>query len=99
MCPHFDADVNRLERTGSDARFSQKPLFFRYLVDAADRGRMALDGVKNGPTRTRTWHQRRAKEHTSELQSLMRISYAVFCLQTNTKPTTYKRTTKMNQKT
>src|SRR3546814_10853298 len=26
---------------------------------------------------------RRSEEHTSELQSLMRISYAVFCLQNN----------------
>src|SRR3546814_4972877 len=31
----------------------------------------------------------RSEEHTSELQSLMRTSYAVFCLQKkNTKPTT-----------
>src|SRR3546814_8569847 len=28
---------------------------------------------------------RRSEEHTSELQSLMRISYAVFCLQKKTK--------------
>src|SRR3546814_7823747 len=28
----------------------------------------------------------RSEEHTSELQSLMRISYAVFCLNTNNKP-------------
>src|SRR3546814_939436 len=28
--------------------------------------------------------QCRSEEHTSELQSLMRISYAVFCLQTKT---------------
>src|SRR3546814_2408905 len=28
----------------------------------------------------RSRHQRRSEEHTSELQSLMRISYAVFCL-------------------
>src|SRR3546814_4375534 len=28
---------------------------------------------------TRRWH-RRSEEHTSELQSLMRCSYAVFCL-------------------
>src|SRR3546814_6711205 len=27
---------------------------------------------------------RRSEEHTSELQSLMRISYAVFCLKNNT---------------
>src|SRR3546814_5939941 len=29
---------------------------------------------------------RRSEEHTSELQSLMRISYAVFCLQKKTTP-------------
>src|SRR3546814_5610790 len=32
--------------------------------------------------------QQRSEEHTSELQSLMRISYAVFCLKKKTK--TYK---------
>src|SRR3546814_6176874 len=26
------------------------------------------------------WREQRSEEHTSELQSLMRISYAVFCL-------------------
>src|SRR3546814_16124704 len=29
------------------------------------------------------WSSRRSEEHTSELQSLMRISYAVFCLKKN----------------
>src|SRR3546814_4862470 len=29
--------------------------------------------------------KRRSEEHTSELQSLMRISYAVFCLTKNTR--------------
>src|SRR3546814_4876648 len=33
----------------------------------------ATDGVNDG-------RERRSEEHTSELQSLMRISYAVFCL-------------------
>src|SRR3546814_8745898 len=32
----------------------------------------------------RTDHPRRSEEHTSELQSLMRISYAVFCLNKKT---------------
>src|SRR3546814_3636822 len=32
------------------------------------------------PARRARWHWRRSEEHTSELQSLMRISYAVFCL-------------------
>src|SRR3546814_3436967 len=31
--------------------------------------------------------RRRSEEHTSELQSLMRISYAVFCLKKKTKIT------------
>src|SRR3546814_7062143 len=32
----------------------------------------------------RALRQARSEEHTSELQSLMSISYAVFCLQNNT---------------
>src|SRR3546814_3203432 len=32
----------------------------------------------------------RSEEHTSELQSLMRISYAVFCLKKKKKQTKYK---------
>src|SRR3546814_1244937 len=44
----------------------------QHLGDAAgrQRGRIATD------------QQGRSEEHTSELQSLMRISYAVFCLKT-----------------
>src|SRR3546814_6352646 len=34
----------------------------------------------------------RSEEHTSELQSLMRISYAVFCLKKKTQTTSYHRT-------
>src|SRR3546814_6261798 len=34
---------------------------------------------------------RRSEEHTSELQSLMRISYAVFCLKKKKKETTQYR--------
>src|SRR3546814_1221612 len=34
----------------------------------------------------------RSEEHTSELQSLMRISYAVFCLKKKTKTTTITHT-------
>src|SRR3546814_2286922 len=35
----------------------------------------------------------RSEEHTSELQSLMRISYAVFCLTTHTEMVTRSRST------
>src|SRR3546814_7936465 len=36
-------------------------------------------------------HDARSEEHTSELQSLMRISYAVFCLKKNRKKIKRKR--------
>src|SRR3546814_3651325 len=40
---------------------------------------------------TDAWRPFRSEEHTSELQSLMRISYAVFCLkQKNTHTHIYK---------
>src|SRR3546814_3324041 len=39
-----------------------------------------------------TFAQPRSEEHTSELQSLMRTSYAVFCLQKKNKDTTYAHT-------
>src|SRR3546814_9972187 len=42
-------------------------------------GRRLLGEVWEGRQRT-TIEDRRSEEHTSELQSLMRISYAVFCL-------------------
>src|SRR3546814_9532429 len=41
-------------------------------------------GLADAPGRNR---QGRSEEHTSELQSLMRISYAVFCLKTKKKET------------
>src|SRR3546814_2256809 len=34
-------------------------------------------------------NDKRSEEHTSELQSLMRISYAVFCLKNTTQPTAH----------
>src|SRR3546814_7011989 len=47
-----------------------------------------LDGLRSSDTSV---VRGRSEEHTSELQSLMRISYAVFCLKkkNNTKPQSY----------
>src|SRR3546814_10895381 len=41
----------------------------------------ARDGVAVHIAHKEPTHDGRSEEHTSELQSLMRISYAVFCLQ------------------
>src|SRR3546814_3222411 len=53
---------------------------------ATDRGRRWCAPRLVEGTRGRTIYlapQTRSEEHTSELQSLMRISYAVFCLKKN----------------
>src|SRR3546814_2544325 len=47
-----------------------------------------LSHTRRGPDDRAAGQPRRSEEHTSELQSLMRISYAVFCLKKkNTKTT------------
>src|SRR3546814_9685633 len=75
--------------TRTDTRFPYTTLFrsgrhHRFALQPADPQRPLLD--RGG--RIRLWrlplaqrhHDPRSEEHTSELQSLMRISYAVFCL-------------------
>src|SRR3546814_6863169 len=47
----------------------------RRYAQVETQGRLEADGRQ---------HDRRSEEHTSELQSLMRISYAVFCLKKQT---------------
>src|SRR3546814_4900936 len=51
---------------------------------SAERRKLSTTRLRHRPRREvercRPEHQPRSEEHTSELQSLMRISYAVFCL-------------------
>src|SRR3546814_1244764 len=69
--------------TRTDTLFPYTTLFRSGVLDMAraraggeqdhvDADILAVRGVAR--------HQHRSEEHTSELQSLMRISYAVFCL-------------------
>src|SRR3546814_4775049 len=44
---------------------------------------------KSRRDKRRATHRLRSEEHTSELQSLMRISYAVFCLKKNKNTNSY----------
>src|SRR3546814_1150816 len=58
--------------------------------------------VRDGDVRLKALHLaaegRRSEEHTSELQSLMRISYAVFCLKKkNHRHTSVNKVTKSNR--
>src|SRR3546814_4902300 len=54
-------------------------------LPAAGRCGPRRAGLRNRPGRGAGRRSCRSEEHTSELQSLMRISYAVFCLKQKTK--------------
>src|SRR3546814_4643258 len=67
------------------------PGTMRLMVDATDtvqnifKIRQIIPVGSSGPMTL--LYPERSEEHTSELQSLMRISYAVFCLKNNTTET------------
>src|SRR3546814_2295132 len=77
----------------------------RYTLTAPDAGKWRRHAALIEPRlaalqplveRARNAADRRSEEHTSELQSLMRISYAVFC--SKKKMNTYTITTENNSK-
>src|SRR3546814_8859512 len=53
----------------------------RYLSHWKGPETLGDDALPQQPVVQVSWFAARSKEHTSELQSLMRSSYAVFCLQ------------------
>src|SRR3546814_8907205 len=63
-----------------------------HTISGSSRGSVSRrDRRENGPIevgRSLLPTAARSEEHTSELQSLMRISYAVFCLQNKNQSTT-----------
>src|SRR3546814_5864678 len=68
---------NLVDRVGEQAALIITDIARRRPDQAADRMALHIFGHVEA--------LERSEEHTSELQSLMRISYAVFCLQQNTK--------------
>src|SRR3546814_9713609 len=83
---------------GSDPR--QKFIDLERLADivhatSRKRGDLVMDIGKGGHEDHRNRSRRfvRSEEHTSELQSLMRISYAVFCLKKKKTTTRRQRAT------
>src|SRR3546814_8556443 len=74
------------------AVFDKWDLDFAVIGEVTETGRIVLtkDGavqadIPVGPLVTEAPEYDRSEEHTSELQSLMRISYAVFCLKNKNK--------------
>src|SRR3546814_236140 len=80
VCPTEVLCQQACVRTAQEGKPVQIGLLQRYATDAA------MDSATHPFTRAAPTGKRvRSEEHTSELQSLMRISYAVFCWQKNTK--------------
>src|SRR3546814_4267952 len=78
----------RIERKRSTALFPAAGIRREAIAVIADRHLdhpIVDDGYLRGLGPIRRHH--RSEEHTSELQSLMRISYAVFCLKKKKKQT------------
>src|SRR3546814_4741547 len=67
--PAFDDAIRKISRAAEDAKVATA----------------VLSNAKIAPLRIEQGFQMRSEEHTSELQSLMRISYAVFCLKKKNK--------------
>src|SRR3546814_3685301 len=76
-----------LEILGNDGMFR----FVAFIQEGqAKRQRhIAEDAAVFSPGNNRARRHQRSEEHTSELQSLMRISYAVFCLKKKKLNTTH----------
>src|SRR3546814_7280817 len=84
---YIDADVE-LAVTGDLRHIAQKgvPVYFTADVEIVSERWWWFDKVV--VNEQQTWRiVYRSEEHTSELQSLMRISYAVFCLKKKQKRT------------
>src|SRR3546814_2668307 len=73
--------------TRTDTLFPYTTLFRSYCMNTKDVELAIKYGYQAGSLRQPTWTIHRSEEHTSELQSLMRISYAVFCLKKKNRTT------------
>src|SRR3546814_1625334 len=67
----------------SPAHRLNQPLQMAFQKSQADRWRCDREGREGGNVTPGAISGPRSEEHTSELQSLMRISYADFCLNKN----------------
>src|SRR3546814_1281097 len=86
-------DERGIYRSQGEAPEPATPLFNEFLKDYIQKNRLKLDQnirVEYDFYRQQMYICERSEEHTSELQSLMRISYAVLCLKKqNKKKTNY----------
>src|SRR3546814_6590707 len=82
---------NRLPERFAESQSNEEKAFLASMLLASDDHEIFLmlvgDPVGQVVIRRQSWSARQNQDHTSELQSLLRISYAVFCLKKKTRTT------------
>src|SRR3546814_1668676 len=86
LCPYTTLfrSLGRGARKGKFDRRERQPVLGLEMMEKRALADTRLLGHGSGPKARKAarGNDFRSEEHTSELQSLMRISYAVFCLKT-----------------
>src|SRR3546814_6641947 len=75
-----DRTIARRQRRGEEADHLPQRIVPRHDREHDPDRFISEEGARHAGHRRVSEHRGRSEEHTSELQSLMRISYAVFCL-------------------
>src|SRR3546814_14133238 len=79
------ADLMHSQAAMTRSAIQRAELARHQIEEVRQAGRKAAGRpAQNAPRHRLTKPRRRSEEHTSELQSLMRTSYAVFCLKKKT---------------
>src|SRR3546814_3871781 len=88
----FDIDAAGMQRSYEAMHAAYMRIFtrlgLRFRAVQADSGAIGGDASQEFHVLADSGEDARSEEHTSELQSLMRISYAVFCLKKKKKTDT-----------
>src|SRR3546814_7927988 len=87
--PNWRSDRSTLRKGRHDGSFTS---LFAWSRCRKSRSRFPTGPSRDHEEQTANGEAARSEEHTSELQSLMRTSYAVFCLKKQTTKTKNKNT-------
>src|SRR3546814_5228921 len=80
LAAHLATHIGRAARPGKHHRVARRA---EVRGDTLEIGKGRRHRMGPAGREMPIGHRTRSEEHTSELQSLMRISYAVFCLKKN----------------
>src|SRR3546814_1686224 len=93
-----ELSFDKLRTNGAFESHRNDPTQSPHQRQDGPQSRSDLQGTRHPGRRDHRQDEGRSEEHTSELQSLMRISYAVFCLKKQKQLTKHTRHIQSNHK-